>query len=117
MNKDTKKTAESIVKDLRRKTRRKFGAEEKIRIVLEGIKSDLSVADLCRREGIQQTLYYKWSKDFFEAGKRRLTGDEIRQADSKQVKGLRRENDDLKQAVAELTLKVRLLKKSLEGLE
>jgi len=112
-----RKSSESIIRDIKRKTRRKFSAEEKIRIVLDGIKGELSVADLCRREGIYTTMYYKWSKEFLEAGKRRLNGDTIREVNSEEVSYLRVENDNLKQLVADLSLKNRVLKKSLQGLE
>lgn len=108
---------ESIVKEIRRQTRRRFTAEDKIRIVLEGLKGESSVAELCRREGIVSNLYYRWSKDFLEAGKKRLQGDTVREASSSEVTELRGENEQLKQLVAELSLKNRLLKKSLTGLE
>lgn len=107
--------AESIVREIRRKTRRKYSAEEKIRIVLEGLKREDTIANICRKEGIHQNLYYKWSKEFLEAGKKRLNGDTKREADSGEVKNLREENDELKCLVAELILKNRVLKKiSLE---
>jgi len=109
--------AESVVRDIRRKTRRKFSTEEKIRIVLEGLKGETSIAELCRREGIASNLYYRWSKDFLEAGKKRLQGDTVREATSSEVVDLRAENSQLMQLVAELSLKNRLLKKSLTGLE
>jgi transposase len=96
-------------------TRRKFSAEEKIRIVLEGLRGEESIAELCRREGIVQNLYYRWSKDFLEAGKKRLAGDTARAATSDEVKELRREAGALKEVVAELTLENRLLKKSVTG--
>jgi transposase len=108
---------EAVVKDIRRQTRRKFTAEEKIRIVLEGLKGEASISELCRREGIVSNLYYRWSKDFLEAGKKRLQGDTVREASSGEVVGLRQENEQLKQLVAELSLNNRLLKKSLTGLE
>jgi len=108
---------ESVVRDIKRQTRRKFSSEEKIRIILEGLKGETSIAELCRREGIVANLYYRWSKDFLEAGKKRLQGDTVREATSSDVSGLRGENDQLKQLVAELSLKNRLLKKSLAGLE
>lgn len=111
-----KVSSEEIVRDIKRKTRRKFSAEEKIRIVLEGLRGDEKVAELCRREGIAQTLYYRWSKDFLEAGKTRLLGDTVRQANSHEVTELRKENAQLKQLSAELMLKNRVLKKSLKGL-
>lgn len=112
-----KVSAEETIKTIRRKTQRKHTAEEKIRIVLEGLRGDDSVAELCRREGISQSLYYKWSKEFLEAGKSRLAGDTKRQASSDDVADLRSENEQLKQLVAELALKNRVLKKSLTGLE
>ena len=111
-----KSTAENVVKDIRRKTRRHFSAEDKIRIVLEGLRGDDSIAELCRKEGIAQSLYYTWSKEFLEAGKRRLAGDTARAATSDEVKDLRRESRDLKECVADLTLENRLLKKSMTGL-
>lgn len=109
----TPESAEKHVKDIRRKTRRKFSAEEKIRIVLEGLRGEHSIAELCRREGIAQGLYYTWSKEFLEAGKKRLSGDTERQATSGDVTGLRREMRDLKEVVADLTLENRVLKKSV----
>ncbi len=108
---------ESVVRDIRRKTRRKFSSEEKIRTVLEGLKGEVSISELCRREGIVSNLYYRWSKDFLEAGKKRLSGDTAREASSSEVGDLRSENDQLKQLVAELSLNNRLLKKSMTGLE
>ena len=108
-------SAEQHVKDIRRATRKQYGAEEKIRIVLEGLRGEYSIAELCRREGIAQGLYYKWSKEFLEAGKKRLSGDTARQASSTEVKDLRREASDLKEALAETLLENRLLKKSMFG--
>jgi transposase len=108
-----KKPATQVVKDIRRATRRLYGAEEKIRIVLEGLRGDDSIAEVCRKEGIAQSLYYTWSKDFMEAGKRRLAGDTARAATSDEVKDLRREASALKECVADLTLENRLLKKSI----
>ena len=108
-----KTSAEKVVKDIRRATRRQFGAEEKIRIVLEGLRGEDSIAELCRREGINQNLYYRWSKDFLEAGKKRLAGDTAREATSDEVRHLRSEALALKEAVADLTLDNRLLKKSM----
>jgi transposase len=108
---------ESVVREIRRNTRRKYTSEEKIRIVLEGLKGEVSIVELCRREGIVSNLYYRWSKDFLEAGKKRLAGDTAREATSSEVGDLRSENDQLKQLVAELSLKNRLLKKSQIGLE
>jgi len=107
---------ESIVREIKRQTRRKFTAEEKIRIVLEGLRGEAGISDLCRKEGIHPTMYYKWSKAFLEAGKRQLNGDTIREAGSDEVKELRLENDALKMVVAELTLRNRTLKKTYQGL-
>jgi transposase len=103
------------VKQIRRATRRQFTAEEKIRIVLSGLRGEDSIAELCRREGIVQNLYYRWSKEFLEAGKKRLAGDTARLATSDEVTELRREAGALKEVVAELTLENRLLKKSMIG--
>jgi transposase len=111
------KNPESVVRKIKRKTRRKFNSEEKIRIILEGLKGEDSIAAICRREGIAPSLYYKWSKTFLQAGKRRLKGDTLREANSDEVSELRQENEQLKQLVAELSLKNRVLKKSLNGLE
>ena len=108
-----KQPAEDAIKAIRRATRRHFSAEDKIRIVLEGLRGGDSIAELCRREGIVQNLYYRWSKDFLEAGKKRLAGDTARAATSDEVKELRREAGALKEVVAELTLENRLLKKSV----
>ena len=107
--------AEQVVKDIRRATRRHFSAEDKIRIVLEGLRGEDSIAELCRREGIAQNLYYRWSKDFLEAGKKRLAGDTVRAATSDEVNDLRREAMALKEVVADLTLENRVLKKSVTG--
>ena len=117
MAKDEKVSAEQVVREIRRETRRKDSAEEKIRIVLEGLRGEDSIAELCRREGINPNMYYKWSKEFLEAGKARLTGDPQRQATSSEVADLRQENEQLKQVVAELVLKNRVLKKSALGRE
>ena len=106
-------TPEQIVKDIRRATRKHHSAEEKIRIVLEGLRGEYSIAELCRREGIAESLYYSWSKEFLEAGKKRLAGDTARAATSGEVKDLRRELRDMKVLVADLTLENRLLKKSM----
>jgi transposase len=108
-----KAPAEKVVKDIRRATRRQFSAEEKIRIVLDGLRGEDSIAELCRREGINQNLYYRWSKEFLEAGKKRLAGDTVREATSDEVRHLRSEALALKEAVADLTLDNRLLKKSM----
>ena len=117
MAKEEKVSAEAVVRDIRRQTRKKYSAEEKIRIVLEGLRGEDSIAELCRREGIAPNMYYKWSKEFLEAGKARLTGDTKREATSSEVDGLRQENEQLKQVVAELLLKNRVLKKSATGRE
>ncbi len=109
----SKEPAEKVVQDIRRSTRKQYSAEEKIRIVLEGLRGEDSIAELCRREGIAQNLYYRWSKDFLEAGKKRLAGDTARAATSDEVKDLRREATALKEVVADLTLENRLLKKSV----
>jgi transposase len=110
-----KEPAEQVVSDIRRATRRQFSAEEKIRIVLEGLRGEDSIAELCRRERISQNLYYRWSKEFLEAGKKRLAGDTAREATSEEVRTLRREAGALKEVVADLTLENRLLKKSMTG--
>ena len=102
-----------VIKDIRRATRKQYSAEEKIRIVLDGLRGVESISDLCRQEGIAQSIYYKWSKEFLEAGKRRLAGDTARSASTDEVKVLRRESRDLKEVVAEQTLALRLLKKSM----
>ena len=106
---------EKVVKEVRRATRKRHSAEEKIRIVLSGLRGEESIAELCRREGIAQSLYYSWSKEFLEAGKKRLAGDTAREATSGEVKELRKEAAALKEVVAELTLENRLLKKSVTG--
>ena len=108
-----KRPAEQVVKDIRRATRRHFSAEDKIRIVLDGLRGEDSIAELCRKEGIAQSLYYVWSKEFMEAGKRRLAGDTARAATTDEVRDLRREASALKECVADLTLENRLLKKSM----
>ncbi len=109
----TKSPSERAVRDIRRKTRKQYSAEEKIRIILDGLRGEESVAALCRREGIAESLYYSWSKEFLEAGKKRLAGDTGRQATSGEVKDLKREMRDMKELVAELSLENRLLKKSM----
>ena len=108
-------SVEQHVREIRRQTRKHHGTEEKIRIVLEGLRGEYSIAELCRREGIAQGLYYTWSKEFLEAGKKRLSGDTERQATSGEVSGLKREMRDLKEVVADLTLENRILKKSVIG--
>ena len=106
-------SSEQIVKSIRRATRKRYSAEEKIRIVLDGLRGEQSIAELCRREGIAESLYYSWSKEFLEAGKRRLAGDTARAATSDEVKDLRRQAQELKEVVAEQALELRLLKKSM----
>ena len=113
----SRSTVEKRIKDIKRKTRRRFNTEEKIRIVLEGIKGETSIAELCRREGIVENNYYRWSKDFLDAGKRRLKGDSLREANSSEVKDLKMENAHLKQLAADLLMNNDVLKKSLNGLE
>jgi len=108
-------SAEQVVREIQRRTRRRFSAEEKVRIVLEGLRGEASVAELCRREGLAPNLYYRWSKEFLEAGKKRLLGDTTREATAPEVRGLRDENLRLKQALAETVLENRLLKKSATG--
>ena len=108
-------SSERIVKDIRRATRKHHSAEEKIRIVLDGLRGEYSIAELCRREGIAESLYYSWSKEFLEAGKRRLAGDTARAATSIEVRDLRREARALKEVLAEQALELRLLKKSMIG--
>ena len=107
------RSTEKTVRDIRRATRRKYSAEEKIRIVLEGLRGEDSVAELCRREGINSNVYYRWSKEFLEAGKKRLSGDEVREATSDEVKQLRTESAALKEALAEQLMENRLLKKNV----
>jgi len=117
MRPKTQHSPESVVRQIKRNTRRKITAEEKIRIVLEGLKGEESIVEICRREGIAPSMYYKWSKGFLEAGKRQLNGDTKREATSDDVAQLRQDNEQLKQLVAELSLSNRILKKSLNGLE
>ena len=107
--------AEKAVRDIRRATRRHFSAEDKVRIVIAGLRGEDSVAELCRKEGINQNLYYRWSKEFLEAGKKRLAGDTAREATSDEVRGLRTEAQQLKELLAEVLLENRLLKKSVIG--
>jgi transposase len=107
--------SERLVRDIRRATRKQYSAEEKIRIVLDGLRSEVTIAELCRREGIAESLYYSWSKEFLEAGKRRLAGDTARAATGSEVKDLKRQAQELKEVVAEQALELRLLKKSMTG--
>jgi transposase len=110
-----RKPALSIIKDIQRQTRRQYTAEEKIRIVLEGLQGEQSVAEICRREGLNTNIYYRWSKEFLEAGKKRLAGDTTREATAPEVQSIKSENEALKQLVAELSLENRLLKKNLRA--
>ena len=110
-----KKNASSLISELKRKTRRNYSSEEKIRIVIDGIRGETTIAELCRKEGLSQGLYYKWSKDFMEAGKRRLSGDTMREANTSEVKELKDMNRSLKELVAELSLDKRDLRKNLNG--
>lgn len=115
MSEESSAAVEATVREIRRRTRKKYSAEEKVRIVLEGLRGEEKIAELCRREGIHQNMYYKWSKEFLEAGKQRLVGDTKREADSQEVEAMRSENEQLKAVVAELTLQNRALKKSWLG--
>jgi transposase len=110
-----KKSSERLVRDIKRNTRRKYSSEEKIRIVIEGMRGEVSIAELCRKEGIAQNLYYRWSKDFLESGKKRLDGDTMREANTSEVQSIKKENAQLKEVVAELLLQNRILKKSMSG--
>jgi transposase len=109
----SKPSAEQVVRDIRRATRKHHSAEDKIRVVLDGLRGEESIAALCRREGIAESLYYSWSKEFLEAGKRRLAGDTARAATTDEVKMLRQEARALKEVVAEQALELRLVKKSM----
>ncbi len=112
-----KQSADGIIRDIKRQTRRVFSSEEKIKIVLEGLRGEESVAALCRRYGIHENNYYNWSKEFLEAGRKRLSGDTERSATSTEVKDLKDENRNLKDLVADLSIEVKVLKKSLRGLD
>ena len=105
--------AKDVVKQIRKATRRKFSADEKIRIVLEGLRGETPISEICRREGIAASVYYKWSKSFLEAGKNGLTRAILRDATGDEVRGLKQENADLKKAVAEMVLEIQRYKKSL----
>ncbi|MFT5395537.1 MAG: transposase [Gammaproteobacteria bacterium] len=111
----TKRSVEQSVRDIRRRTRKKYSAEEKIRIVLEGLRGEDSISELCRREGLNPNVYYRWSKEFLEAGKKRLSGDTVREATSDEVKELRAETSALKETLGEVVMENRLLKKSVLG--
>ena len=117
MKNEEKMSATGLIKEIRRRTRRIFSAEEKIKIVIEGIRGEESISAICRKYGIHENLYYRWNKEFLEAGKKRLTGDTQREATSSEVKDLREENDNLKKELAELYLQNKVLKKNLNGLE
>ena len=110
-----KSSAQKTIRDIRRATRRHYSAEEKIRIVLEGLRGEDTIAELCRREGLNSNVYYRWSKEFMEAGKKRLAGDTVREATSDEVKQLRAESSALKETLGELLMENRLLKKSMLG--
>lgn len=113
----TKSPTEKLIKDIRRKTQKAYTTEQKILIVMEGMRAELSVAELCRKYGISQPTYYKWSKEFIEAGKSRLSGDELRAATSDEVRELRKENSMLKESLADLVIRYDIVKKSLELLD
>lgn len=110
---DSREAVEKTVRDIKRRTRRHFGAEDKIRVILQGLRGEESIAEICRKEGLHQNLYYRWSKEFLEAGKKRLAGDTVREAGSDEVKALRFESMQLKEALAEAMLENRMLKKSV----
>jgi transposase len=110
---DSRDAVEKTVRDIKRRTRRHFGAEDKIRVILHGLRGEESIAEICRKEGLHQNLYYRWSKEFLEAGKKRLAGDTVREAGSDEVKALRFESMQLKEALAEAILENRVLKKSV----
>ena len=114
---NSKSTVEKRIRDIKRRTLKRYTTEEKIRIVLEGVKGESTIAELCRREGINENSYYRWSKDFLDAGEKRLQGDTIREATSTEVKGIKEDNSHLKQLVADLLMKNDVLKKSLNGSE
>ena len=114
---NSKSKVEKRIKEIKRNTRRKYNSEEKIRIVLEGLRGESSIAELCRKEGINQNTYYRWSKDFLEAGKKRLKGDTEREANTNEVQNLRNENSHLKHLVADISLKHSYLKKRSDGIE
>jgi transposase len=110
---DSRDAVEKTVRDIKRRTRRHFGAEDKIRVILQGLRGEERIAEICRKEGLHQHLYYRWSKEFLEAGKKRLAGDTVREAGSDEVKALRFESMQLKEALAEAMLENRVLKKSV----
>ena len=112
-----KQSASSLVREIKRKTRRLFSAEEKIKIVLEGLRGEETVSALCRKYSIHEANYYNWSKEFMEAGKKRLNGDTERNASTDEVKDIKAQNTELKDLVADLSIQVKVLKKSLHGLD
>ena len=112
-----KKTAENFIKDIRRNTRRIFSSEQKIQIVMEALRAEMSVAELCRKYSINESQFYKWNKEFLEAGKKRLSGDETREASSDEVKSLRKENSLLKESLADVVIRYDIVKKSLDLLD
>ena len=115
--KEAKPSTEKLIKEIRRSTQKAYTSEQKILIVMEGMRAELSVAELCRKYGISQPTYYKWSKEFIEAGKKRLSGDEQREATSGEVKELRKENSLLKESLADLVIRYDIVKKSLDLLD
>lgn len=117
MESKRKPSASELIKEVKRRTRRTFSSEEKIKIVLEGLRGEESIAAICRKYSIYEATYFKWSKDFMEAGKKRLSGDTVREASSTEVQDLRHENDSLKKELADLYLANKVLKKSLNGYE
>lgn len=112
-----KQSSENFIKEIRRKTRRIFTSEQKIQIVMEALRAEMSVAELCRNYSIQEGQFYKWNKEFLEAGKKRLSGDVTREATSDEVAELRKENLRLKELVADLVLRYDIVKKSLSMLD
>lgn len=112
-----KQSAENYIKDIRRKTRRLFSSEQKIQIIMEALRAESSIAELCRKHSIQESTFYKWNKEFLEAGKKRLSGDITREATSDEVADLRKENLKLKETLADLVLRYDIVKKSLNALE
>ncbi|MHA8109239.1 transposase [Aquirufa sp. A-Brett2-W8] len=112
-----KQSAENYIKDIRRKTRRLFSSEQKIQIIMEALRAESSIAELCRKHSIQESTFYKWNKEFLEAGKKRLSGDLTREATSDEVADLRKENLKLKETLADLVLRYDIVKKSLNALE
>jgi transposase len=112
-----KQTTENYIKEIRRKTRRIFSSEQKITVVIEALRAETSVAELCRKYSITESLFYKWNKEFLEAGKKRLAGDTTREATSDEVTELRRENQRLKEVVADLVIRYDIVKKSLSVLD